>query len=70
MTLSLPIPGRKEKFEFFYIPYNMENPEYSNFKVEISSRETDTIYKFRNDIKKKLNMPESEEFIISIVGDN
>jgi len=23
MTLSLPIPGKKEKFSFFYIPYEI-----------------------------------------------
>ena len=47
MTLSLPIPGKKEKIQFFYIPYNMNIKDYTNFKGEAFLRETESIYDFR-----------------------
>lgn len=46
MTLSLPIPGKKEKVGFFFVPYNI-TPEYKNFKGEVFMRESDTICDFR-----------------------
>lgn len=46
MTLSLPIPGKKEKFTFFYIPYNIKR-EYDNYKGEVYLRETESIGDFR-----------------------
>lgn len=55
MTLSLPIPGKKEKFSFFYIPYHMHT-EYTNFKGEIFLRETDQILELRSQIEKKFNI--------------
>lgn len=47
MTLSLPIPGKKEKFSFFFIPYNITK-DYKNNKGEVYLRESDTIRDFRN----------------------
>lgn len=46
MTLSLPIPGKKEKITFFLIPYNITE-NYTNQKGEVFLRETESIYDFR-----------------------
>jgi hypothetical protein len=56
MTLSLPIPGKKEKFEFFYIPYKMDAEDYNNFKCEVELRESETIQAFRNEVKRKMEL--------------
>ena len=50
MTLSLPIPGKKEKFPYFFIPYNITK-KYANMKGEVFVRETDNIIEFRNQIE-------------------
>ena len=68
MTLSLPIPGKKDKFSFFYIPYHIKQ-EYSNFKGEVFLRDSDTIREFRNQIENKYNVNHSS-FIITTVQDN
>lgn len=68
MTLSLPIPGKKEKFSFFYIPYNI-GPEYTNFKGEVYMRETETIGDLRALVAKKYDRKESE-FLVTTVLDN
>lgn len=47
MTLSLPIAGKREKINFFYIPYKITE-EYKNFRGFISIKESDTIRDFRN----------------------
>ena len=49
MTLSLPIPGKKEKIAFFFIPYHL-NPNYTNNKGEVFLRETESILDFRKAI--------------------
>jgi ubiquitin carboxyl-terminal hydrolase 4/11/15 len=46
MTLSLPIPGKKEKLDFFFIPYYI-TPNYKNFKGTIFLRDSDTARDFR-----------------------
>lgn len=46
MTLSLPIPGKKEKFSFFYIPYKL-GKDYVNNKGEVFLRETESVRDFR-----------------------
>lgn len=68
MTLSLPIPGQKQKFSFFYIPYTIEEG-YSNFKGEVAMRETDSIRDFRALFAKKYEKDEGS-FIVSMVSDN
>jgi ubiquitin C-terminal hydrolase len=50
MTLSLPIPGKKELINFFFIPYHI-TPTYKNFKGSVSMRESDTVRDFREQIK-------------------
>ena len=65
MTISLPIPGKKEKFAFFFIPANIQK-EYSNFKGEVFLRETESISEFRNEIEKKFHVNHSS-FIITTV---
>lgn len=67
MTLSLPIPGKKEKFSFFYIPYFIGR-DYSNFKGEVSMKESDSIRDFREAIVRKYPMiKNSGGFIITTV---
>lgn len=39
MTISLPIPGKKKKHTFFYIPYHI-NQNYTNHSGSISLRES------------------------------
>jgi len=46
MTLSLPIPGKKEKLDFFYIPYVI-SPNYKNFKGTVFLRDSDSVRDFR-----------------------
>lgn len=46
LTLSLPIPGKKEKISFFYIPYHIDE-SYKNFKGEIRIKDSDSIRDFR-----------------------
>jgi hypothetical protein len=50
MTLSLPIPGKKEKISFFYIPYDLNVNDYTNFKGEVFMRETDSVLEFRDQV--------------------
>jgi len=52
MTMSLPIPGKKEKFSFFYVPYTIDK-EYSNFKGEVHMRETESVRDFRELVARK-----------------
>jgi ubiquitin carboxyl-terminal hydrolase 4/11/15 len=68
MTLSLPIPGKKEKFSFFYIPYNI-NKDYRNFKGEVFLRESDSILEFRNQIAQKYGVNASN-FLVTSVQEN
>lgn len=49
MTLSLPIPGKKDKVGFYFIPYKISK-DYKNFKGEVYLRESDSILEFRNQI--------------------
>jgi ubiquitin C-terminal hydrolase len=39
MTLPLPIPGKKKKFNFFYISYKIDK-DYYNFSGNLSLRES------------------------------
>ena len=66
MTLSLPIPGKKEKFSFFYIPYKIRSDSYTNYKGEVHLRETETILDFRTTFAKKYNTS-AESFLVTIV---
>jgi len=68
MTLSLPIPGKKEKYTFYYVPYKL-SPDYSNFKGEIFLRETESILEFRNALERRYGVPKSN-YLVSFVSDN
>ena len=46
MTLSLPIPGKKEKYAFYYIPYKLDQG-YTNYKGEVFLRESESVLEFR-----------------------
>jgi hypothetical protein len=56
MTLTVPIPGKKDKIKAFYIPYDMMNPTYSNFVGDISLRESDTMATYRSMIAEKMEL--------------
>ena len=68
MTLPLPIPGKKEKLSFFFIPYNI-TADYTNNKGEIFLRETESIVEFRKALHEKYGVDPSS-FLLTIVGDN
>jgi hypothetical protein len=42
MTLSLPIPGKKEKYTFYLVPSQFSK-DYKNLKGEIFLKESDSI---------------------------
>eukprot|EP00347_Sterkiella_histriomuscorum_P018454 403345455 len=73
MTLSLPIPGKKERVGFFFVPYNI-TPEYKNFKGEVFMRESDTISDFRVQVAAKYTdekFPfDASSFLITLIADN
>lgn len=69
MTLSLPIPGKKERLSFFYIPYEMHQESYTNLKGEVFLRETDTVAEFREQVAQRFEI-NSSDFIVSLVMDN
>eukprot|EP00347_Sterkiella_histriomuscorum_P023008 403336310 len=73
MTLSLPIPGKKEKVEFFFVPYNI-TPQYVNFKGEVFMRELDTISDFRVQVAAKYSdekFPfDASSFLVTLIADN
>ena len=56
MTLTLPIPGKKDKFSFFYIYYDLSTKDYTNHKGEVYLKESDTISEFRNQINLKYDI--------------
>lgn len=68
MTLSLPIPGKKEKFQFFYIPYNL-GKDYLNNKGEVYLRESDSVRDFRTLVEQKYNLSMGS-YVITTVQDN
>lgn len=68
MTLSLPIPGKKEKLAFFFVPYHI-TPTYKNFKGEVHLRETDTIRDFRTLVASRYEVDMSS-FLFTIIADN
>lgn len=68
MTLSLPIPGKKERLGFFYVPYHI-TPTYKNYKGEVHLRETDTIRDFRTLIASRYEVDMSS-FLFTIIADN
>ena len=68
MTLSLPIPGKKEKYTFYLVPYNFSK-DYKNLKGEIWVKETDPIWEFRRQLKLKYGVNESS-YILTFVQDN
>jgi hypothetical protein len=68
MTLSLPIPGKKEKYTFYLVPYNFTK-DYKNLKGEVWVKETDPIWEFRRQVKAKYGVDESS-YILTFVQDN
>jgi hypothetical protein len=65
MTLSLPIPGKKEKLAFFYVPYNL-GEDYINNKGEVFMSETDNIRNFRALIQQKYGLDEGSYIITGV----
>ena len=47
MTIMLPIPAKKDKISFFYLPYNIKDG-YINNRVEIMMRGTDLVSQLRD----------------------
>lgn len=68
MTLSLPIPGKKKKYPFFYISYHL-HAEYTNYSGSVSLRDSQTIGDFRREFSMKYDRPDGS-FLVTIVSDN
>jgi ubiquitin carboxyl-terminal hydrolase 4/11/15 len=68
MTLSLPIPGKKKKYSFFFIKYDIIEG-YTNYSGSVNLRESETISDFRREVATKFNVPEGS-FVVSVVSDN
>jgi len=47
MTMMLPIPAKKMKVEFFYVPYHLKDG-FVNKKANVLARETDTVAMLRD----------------------
>lgn len=46
MTMMLPIPAKKAKVEFFFVPYHLKDG-YVNKKTNLTVRDTETISTLR-----------------------
>jgi hypothetical protein len=68
MTMMLPIPAKKAKIEFFFVPYNIEDG-YINKKAYIQARDTESISTLRSLLEKKHEVNRSS-YIICKVHDN
>lgn len=69
LTLTVPIPGAKKKFTFFYIPYFMDVDDYTNFSGDVSLRESDNVETFRKEVGQKLSMNPAD-FVVTHVVDS
>lgn len=68
MTMSLPIPGKKELLKFYYVPYHISE-NYINYVAEISIRSSDTWAEFRDIFEKKYGVAPGN-YTITKVSDN
>jgi hypothetical protein len=68
MTMMLPIPAKKTKVEFFYVPYHLKDG-FVNKKANVLARETETVATLRDLFKEKYGVQRSS-FLISRVQDN
>ena len=49
MTMMLPIPAKKTKVEFFYVPYHLKDG-FVNRKANVLARETETVATLRETV--------------------
>lgn len=68
MTMMLPIPAKKTKVEFFYVPYHLKDG-FVNKKANVLARETETVATLRDLFQEKYGVQRSS-FLISRVQDN
>ena len=69
MTISLPLPGKKVKFSFYFIRYNMGEEDYCNYLSDVSLKESDNIQAFRLMVGEKLGY-DPASFLVSNVENN
>ena len=69
LTLTVPIPGSKKKFPFFYIPYSMDVEDYTNFIGEVYMRESENFQAFRIEVAQKLKISPSD-YIVTYAVDS
>ena len=43
MTMSLPIPGKKDRFQFYFINYDLNDKNYTNYKGDLYLRDSDSM---------------------------
>ena len=68
MTMSLPIPSKKQKISFYYVPYDIKK-DYINKSGELMLRATDSFQEFRSKFQKVYKR-DAANFTITRVVDN
>lgn len=64
LTVSLPIPGKKENIKIYFIEYDI-NGNSNNYQGSISVRDSENISIFREEINKKYSVGFSDYIITS-----
>lgn len=68
MTLSLPIPKKKESKEFFFLPYSLKQG-YMNFSYKIRVGGSDNLRTLRNIMNKTYGL-NTGSFVVAAVFNN
>lgn len=68
MTMSLPIPAKKEPLKFFFVPYDFVDG-YMNHAGTVNIRSNDTWQEFRSQVYKRYGKAQSD-YTICRVNDN
>ena len=68
MTILLPIPTPKKKYEVFYIPYEIKDG-YINKNFAIGFKSSDFIRTFREEAETKFGIDKGS-YVVSMVNNN
>lgn len=67
--VQVPIPSIKYVDQIcYFMQYDLNNPNYSNFKIEINIKDEETLEEFRKRIEEKYEIP-AGSFLITYVSD-
>jgi hypothetical protein len=64
LTISLPIPGKKEQIKFYFIEYDI-NSQSNNYQGSVFVRDSEHISTFRQEVENKFGVDNSEYIITS-----